>query len=242
VTGRESDTTRGVISERNAHARFLFEGVAHSYARPAEILSFGQYRRWRNYAVRSLPIAGRGLVLDVATGTGLVARALVRRRDARVVGLDLTQAMLRRARGPGILVVSGRAEQLPFADASFDGVVFTYLLRYVDDPATTLAELARVLRPGGAMASVEFGLPRRGPVRACWNIYALHVFPLVAGLFGRGWREIGRFLGPSIVGFNERWSAPALEDLWRGAGMHDVITRRLTFGAGVVTVGTKDSP
>jgi demethylmenaquinone methyltransferase / 2-methoxy-6-polyprenyl-1,4-benzoquinol methylase len=228
-----------VISQRNADARSLFEGIADSYEWPAEILSFGQYRRWRNFAVRHLRIAGDALVLDVATGTGLVARALVRRRGARVVGLDLTHAMLHRARGPGIVPVAGRAEQLPFPDASFDAVVFTYLLRYVDDPETTLAELARVLRPGGAMASVEFGVPRRGVLRATWNAHALHVFPFVARLFGDGWRDVASFLGTSIVSFNERWSVSALEDLWRRAGMHDVITRRLTFGAGVVTLGTK---
>jgi demethylmenaquinone methyltransferase / 2-methoxy-6-polyprenyl-1,4-benzoquinol methylase len=230
-----------VISQRNADARSLFEGIAHSYEWPAEILSFGQYRRWRNFAVHNLPIAGNALVLDVATGTGVVARALVRRRNARVVGLDLTHAMLRRARGPGIVLVAGRAERLPFPAASFDAVVFTYLLRYVDDPETTLAELTRVLRPGGAMASVEFGVPRRGVLRACWNIHALHVFPFVARLFGRGWRQVARFLGPSIVTFNERWSLGALEDLWRRAGMEHVTTQRLTFGAGVVTFGIKGS-
>jgi demethylmenaquinone methyltransferase/2-methoxy-6-polyprenyl-1,4-benzoquinol methylase len=228
-----------VKSDRNAHARSLFEGIADSYERPAELLSFGQYRRWRRHAVRSLRISDGALVLDVATGTGLVARDLVRHRGARVVGLDLTPAMLHRARGPGIVLVAGRAEQLPFPDASFDGVVFTYLLRYVDGPETTLAELARVLRPGGAMASVEFGLPQRGVLRACWNVHALHVFPLAARLFGRGWGEVGRFLGPSIMSFNERWSLSALENLWRRAGMQNVTTRRLTFGAGIITSATK---
>jgi demethylmenaquinone methyltransferase / 2-methoxy-6-polyprenyl-1,4-benzoquinol methylase len=228
-----------VISERNAHARSLFEGIADSYDRPAELLSLGQYHRWRRRAVRSLRISDGALVLDVATGTGLVARDLVQAHGARVVGVDLTHAMLNHAHAPGIFLVAGRAEQLPFPDASFDGVVFTYLLRYVDDPEITLAELARVLRPGGAMASVEFGLPARGLLRACWNGHAMHILPFVAGLFGRGWREVGRFLGPSIVSFNDRWSVSALEDLWRRAGMQDVTTDRLTFGAGVVTSAIK---
>lgn len=168
-----------------------------------------------------------------------MARGLVRRRGARVVGLDLTHAMLRRARGPGVVLVTGRAERLPFPDASFDGVVFTYLLRYVDDPEATLAELARVLRPRGALASVEFGLPRRGVLRTFWTIHALYLFPFIARLFGGGWHDVALFLGPSIVSFNERWSLSALEDLWRRVGMQEVITRRLTFGAGVVTLGTK---
>jgi demethylmenaquinone methyltransferase / 2-methoxy-6-polyprenyl-1,4-benzoquinol methylase len=230
-----------VISDRNSHARRLFEGIARAYDVPAELLSLGQYHRWRRAAVRRLEVARGALVLDVASGTGLVARDLARVRAARVVGLDLTPAMLRRAAGPGISVVVGRAEQLPFRDATFDGVVFTYLLRYVDDPGTTLFELCRVLRPRGAMASVEFGLPRRGFFRTCWNLYALRVLPVATVLLGRGWREVGRFLGPSIVSFNERWSPAALEELWRRGGMQQVVTRYLTFGAGVVTLATKRS-
>jgi demethylmenaquinone methyltransferase / 2-methoxy-6-polyprenyl-1,4-benzoquinol methylase len=230
-----------VISERNARARSLFDGVADSYERPAELLSLGQYHRWRRCAVRNLAVTEGAIVLDVATGTGLVARALVRDRGVRVVGLDLTPAMLRRAPGPAIALVGGRAEQLPFPDSCFDGVVFTYLLRYVDDPAATVAELARVLRPGGSMASVEFGLPRSGILRACWKIYALWIFPRIAALFGRGWRAVAQFLGPSIVEFNQRWSLAAVEDLWRRAGMERVTTRTLTLGAGVVTFGVKAS-
>lgn len=229
------------MSDRNAHARSLFEGIADSYDRPAELLSLGQYHRWRRSAVRRLQVDDGALVLDVATGTGLVARDLVRRRGARVVGVDLTPAMLRRARRPGISLVAGRAEQLPFRDGSFDAVVFTYLLRYVDDPGATLTETTRVLRAGGGMVSVEFGLPRRAVPRACWKLHALHVLPLVSTLLGRGWREVGRFLGPSIVTFNERWTSSALEELWRRAGMEHVVTRSLTFGAGVVTAAVKGS-
>jgi demethylmenaquinone methyltransferase / 2-methoxy-6-polyprenyl-1,4-benzoquinol methylase len=139
---------------------------------------------------------GAATLLDVACGTGLVARELVRRRRARVVGLDLTLAMLRHAGGPGISLVVGRAEQLPFPDAAFDGLVFTYLLRYVDDPAATLAELVRVLRPGGAMASVEFGVPRSGPLRAVWSLHARHLVPVLSTAFDEGWSDVGRFLGP----------------------------------------------
>ena len=230
-----------MTSDPSARARSLFEGIADSYDRPAELLSLGQYHRWRRCAVREVRLADGALVLDVATGTGLVARDLVRRRGARVVGLDLTPAMLHHARGPGISLVVGRAEELPFPDASFDGVVFTYLLRYVSDPGATLCEMARVLRAGGGMASVEFGVPRSRALRTFWSLHALHVLPLVTTLLGSGWRDVGRFLGPSIMTFNERWPPSVLEELWRRAGMQNVITRRLTLGAGVVTLATKGS-
>lgn len=230
-----------MTTDRNLLARRLFEGISDSYDRPAQMLSLGQYGRWRRYAVDRLQVADGALVLDVATGTGLVARDLVSRRAARVIGLDLTFAMLERARRSNIALVSGRAEQLPFPDASFDGIVFTYLLRYVNDAAATLEELVRVLRPGAAMASVEFGVPPNGVARAAWSSYALHLLPLAASVISSGWKEVGRFLGPSIMSFNERFPPRLLEDLWRGAGMQEVRTRRLTFGAGVVTWGTKVS-
>jgi len=230
-----------MTTDRNLLARRLFEGISDTYDRPAQLLSLGQYGRWRRCAVDRLQVADGALVLDVATGTGLVARDLVSRRRARVIGLDLTFAMLDRARGSSIALVSGRAEQLPFPDASFDGIVFTYLMRYVNDAAATLDELVRVLRRGGAMASVEFGIPPNSVARAGWSIYALYLLPLASSMISPGWEEVGRFLGPSIVSFNERFPPPVLEELWRGAGMQEVRTRQLTFGAGVVTWGKKTS-
>src|SRR5206468_9823858 len=101
-------------------------------------------------------------VLDVATGTGLVAGDLAQRFDAHVVGLDQSAEMLRRAAARGIpnfVPLRGDGQRLPFDDHAFDAVIHTYLLRYVDDPAATLVELTRVLRPGGRMASVEFAVP-----------------------------------------------------------------------------------
>jgi demethylmenaquinone methyltransferase/2-methoxy-6-polyprenyl-1,4-benzoquinol methylase len=225
--------------ERHVQVRSLFEGISDTYDRPAQLLSLGQYSRWRRFAVERLDVANGASVLDVATGTGLVARDLVRRYGARVVGLDLTLSMLRRARAGGVSLVAGRAEQLPFPDASFDGVVFTYLLRYVDDPAATIGELARVLRPGGAMASVEFGVPDDGVARAGWDLYARRVLPLLSGIVSPGWRKVGHFLAPSITSFNERFPLLVLEELWNRAGMKHVHTRRLTLGAGVVTWGFK---
>ena len=229
-------------TDRNLLARRLFEGISDNYDRPAQLLSLGQYGRWRRCAVDELEVGDGALVLDVATGTGLVARDLAARRRARVIGLDLSFSMLDRGRdSDDIALVCGRAEQLPFPDASFDGIVFTYLLRYVDDVAATLDELVRVLRPGGAMASVEFGVPRHGAAGAGWRIYALHLLPLAARIISPGWKEVGRFLAPSIMSFDERFPPTVLERLWHDAGMRDVRTRPLTFGAGVVTWGTKVS-
>ena len=154
-------------SPRTAHARRLFAGIGATYDRMGAILSFGQDPRWRRFLVSRVGPAG--LVLDVATGTGLVARTLVRSRsERRVIALDPSEPMLgegaRRSPGAPIVYVLGRAEELPFGDETFDALTVTYLLRYVDDPGETLAELVRVVRPGGVVSSLEFGVPPKPPV------------------------------------------------------------------------------
>ena len=134
---------------KNAHAQGLFDGIASSYEGPAQLFSFFQYRRWRHFLVSRLRVSPETLVLDVCTGTGLVASDIAGRARCRVVGVDLSAAMIEQARRnlkrprstndtPAVSLVKGRAESLPFAESSFDAVVFTYLLRYVEDPVMTI--------------------------------------------------------------------------------------------------------
>jgi demethylmenaquinone methyltransferase/2-methoxy-6-polyprenyl-1,4-benzoquinol methylase len=183
-------------------------------------------------------------VLDVATGTGLVARALKRRYRCRVVGLDQSEDMLSRARPlVGSVyedVVRGEAERLPFEDGSFDALTFTYLLRYVDDPAATLAELARVVRPGGRVAALEFGLPDPPLWGPLWRLYTRLLLPAAGRAFGREWYDVGRFLGPSIEGLYAVWPLERQVELWRAAGIGDVRVRRMSLGGGVVFSGVRD--
>lgn len=231
-----------MTSPRAAHARRLFDGIAQAYDLPAELFGLGQYGRWRRRMVAGLDLPPKALVLDVATGTGLVARDLARRFESRVVGLDQSAGMLRAAARraiPGVRLAGGDAQRLPFPDSSFDAITFTFLLRYVDDPGATLAELARVLRPGGRMASVEFGVPERPLLRAAWEAYAFALLPAFARALSPGWREAGGFLGRSIAAFNREFPPERLEHLWRAAGLVGVRTRRLSFGGGIVTWGRK---
>ncbi len=237
-------------TEPNLFARDLFAGLPSRYDLLAELLSFGQNRRWRAAMVNV--VAGMDppprSVLDVATGTAGVALMLTERTGARVAGLDLTEQMLRQgrdrvaARGEadriGLLV--GRAEQLPFADATFDALTFTYLMRYVADPAATIRELARVVRPGGYIASLEFAVPSSPLWRACWFWYTRLVLPL-AGLAtgGRDWYAVGRFLGPSISAHYHRYPVAWLRDAWRAAGIESVETRPMSLGGGLVMWGRK---
>ena len=155
--------------------------------------------------------------------------------------LDEARAKLADRGDDHVHLVQGRAESLPFADASFDAVTFTYLLRYVDDPAATLAELARVLRPGGSMASLEFHVPGSVFWRVLWWCYTRGVLPVAGGLTGgREWYEVGRFLGPNISGHYRRHPVESTLRSWRDAGMVDVDARIMSVGGGVVMWGTRD--
>jgi len=184
-------------------------------------------------------------VLDVATGTGLVARELRRRYSCRVVGLDQSEDMLSRARplvGPVYeQLVRGEAERLPFADGEFDALTFTYLLRYVDDPAAAMRELARVVRPGGRIAMLEFHVPPRPLLYAAWWLYTRAGLPALGRLVSRDWYEVGRFLGPSIDGFWAEHPLPELVRIWRDAGIGSVEARKMSLGGGVVMWGVRDN-
>ena len=232
------------MSARTSHARQLFAPLGPNYDRFADLLSFRQDPRWRRFLVSRIPDDARH-VLDVATGTGAVAIELARRAPARhIVGLDQSAEMLASGRlrveraglASRIELREGRAEELPFGDGAFDALTFTYLLRYVDDPAAQLRELARVVRPGGTISMLEFGVPA-GLWRPLWEAYVSAILPAAGFLVGgRGWWDVGRFLGPSIRGFHAR--VPLL-DLWREAGIADVQARRLSLGGGLVVWGTR---
>ena len=131
-------------------------------------------------------------------------------------------------------LIEGEAETLPFAAASFDAVTFTYLLRYVEDPAATMCELARVLRPGGRIASLEFGVPPSAPARWAWRLYTAIGLPLLGRLASREWAEVGRFLGPSIRGFYARHPLERIVGYWEEAGLEGVVVRRMSLGGGGV--------
>jgi len=233
---------------RKQHALALFAGLPRHYDRAGAALSFGQDPRWRAGLVRAIPVGAHDRVLDVATGTGMVAAALVRRRGCRVTALDQSPQMLgglwsRLAADPRLAEriepLQGEAEALPFPDASFDALTFTYLLRYVEDPAATLRELARVVKPGGTVGMVEFGVPPRRVPRALWRIWTRVFMPALGRLLSREWQEVGAFLGPSIEGFYARFPLPALVALWERAGLQDVHVRRMSFGAGVVMTAVR---
>jgi demethylmenaquinone methyltransferase/2-methoxy-6-polyprenyl-1,4-benzoquinol methylase len=230
----------------NQFARRLFAPLPPRYNLLAAILSFGQDPRWRATMVDQLVASHPGLILDVACGPCAVTKRLAKKTTAHVVGLDLSPEMigqgrlnLRRARLQArTSLVLGRGEQLPFANGSFDALTFTYLLRYEADPQAALIELARVVKPGGRIASLEFAVPEARGWRWSWWLYTRLILPVggfVTG--GRAWWEVGRFLGPSISSHYKKYSLAWTLDAWRNAGIEHVEYRTMSLGGGVVIWG-----
>lgn len=230
----------------NEFASGLFAPLPARYDVLAQVLSLGQDRRWRSAMVERVVGSDPQLILDVACGPCAVTKRLARKTSARIVGLDLSEDMLRVGQSnvhtagleQRISLVLGHAEQLPFADATFDALTFTYLLRYVKDPAATLAELARVVRPGGPIASLEFAVPQRRGWRVAWWFYTRVILPTGGYLTGgKAWWDVGRFLGPSISTHYKSYSLPWTVKAWQQAGIDHVECRPMSLGGGLVMSG-----
>lgn len=229
-------------------SRRLFKELPHRYNHLASVLSFGQDPRWRAELLRHVRVSDNATLLDVACGPTAVTRGLAALSAARIVGIDLSPDML--AAGAAnvadagladrVSLVLGRGEQLPFPDGTFDGLSFTYLLRYVADPEATLRELARVVVPGGPIASLEFAVPPNPLWRALWRCYTRLVLPIGGfALGGSAWFDVGRFLGPSIDTHYARYPVEWTLEAWRRAGIYNVACRSMSLGGGIVIWGTR---
>ena len=236
-----------MVETLSGRARELFAPLGSTYDRYARLLSFGQDPRWRRFLVSRLPVSPDDVVLDVATGTAAVALELVRQKGCSVVGVDQSPEMLAEARRRLLLVAETRrirlmeasARKLPFESGSFDGLTGAYLLRYLDDLPAGLAELGRVVRPGGTAALLDFGVPPAPLPRAAWNLYVAAGLPLFGRAISPGWHEVGRFLGGSIRDFDRRWPLPSLLAAFRVAGFENVAARRLSLGGCLVIWGRR---
>ena len=235
------------VPVRRTLAQDLFDGVAPLDDTWAQVLTDFQSLRWRKFLVSRMALRPGNLVLDVCTGTAGVAMEIANHHDGRIVGIDVSHLMLqagllaieKKSLGGRVQLVQGRAEHLPFPDETFDAVVFTYLLRYVQEPDATIRELSRVLKPGGQLLSLEFDTPKASWMRALWELNNRVVMPVMTLPVSRGWHRMGCFLGPSISDFCHRWPVDRLAAIWRDNKIPLVETRPLLKGVAVVMWGMK---
>jgi demethylmenaquinone methyltransferase / 2-methoxy-6-polyprenyl-1,4-benzoquinol methylase len=231
----------------NDTARALFAPLGGDYDRWAAILSFGQDPHWRRFLIRRTAVDPGARVLDVATGTGAIARGMVKRYGCSVVGVDQSPQMLDGARSriakaglaDRIELRLGSAETLDFPAASFDALTTGYLLRYLDDPLRTMTALLRLLRPGAPFALLDFAVPPNVVARGLWHLYTGVGLPVLGRVVSPGWAEVGRYLRPSIMAFGAAYPPGVLRAMLVEAGGADVSVRLLSLGGGLVAWGVR---
>lgn len=234
------------LTEKGRGIRDMFDKIAPRYDLLNRLLSLGIDRRWRRFAVRQLDIPENGKVLDIATGTGDVALEIGRQTDSsvQIVGSDFTQGMLvlgkeKISESPyrdRVVLVNAPCEEMPHPARLFDGITIAFGIRNVVDRQKGLCEMARVLKPGGRAAILEFATPRNRFFRAVYFFYFLRVLPWLGGLISQ--RSAYQYLPDSVLEFPDR---EAFKAMMEEAGFVDVKVHDLTGGIAAVHVGTRAS-
>jgi demethylmenaquinone methyltransferase/2-methoxy-6-polyprenyl-1,4-benzoquinol methylase len=227
--------------QKATHVRAMFGRIARRYDLMNRLMTLGRDRAWRRHTVQQLDCKSK-IVLDVATGTGDMALEVLRQHpDTQVVGLDFTPEMLALARekadtpAPRPTWVVADAMRLPFAGASFDGVVTGFALRNVTDIPAAFTEMARVTRPGGRVASLEIARPRTPIFRRLFGFYFYRIVPLIGSLIS-GQRAAYTYLPHSLTAF---LTPEEIAAVMRQAGWEQVRHRRLMLGTVTVHAGCK---
>ncbi len=230
------------MDEKATFVQTLFAGIPAEYDRLLGLLTFGQDGRWRRVAIDAADVIPGSNVLDLATGTGVFAFEWVDRCKVEVAALDITPAMLHHARSvrlsrevrPSVRFVGGRTESLPFANDQFDVVSIGLALRNLTDLPASFQEMARVLRPGGRVVSIDFTRPHR-LLRRVYYPYLCRGLPAIGRAISPEWDDTFEYLWRSILRFHE---VAHVVDALGAAGFRDITARPLTGGIATLIVGT----
>lgn len=223
----------------------MFDRIAYRYDRMNRVLSVGLDQRWRARAIRELGFTGTEQVLDMCTGTADLAIKAVTSagQAARVVGVDFAGEMLRlgldkvRKAGLGdrVYLVRGDATNVPLPDASFDAAMVAFGIRNVHNYEMGIQEFARVLKPGGRLAILEFGRPQIPGIKQAYRWYFKYLLPII-GRMGSKHREAYSYLPASVDQFPE---PDVFADLLTRHGFATVRTVSLTFGTVYLYIATR---
>ena len=234
------------LTDKGRGIRDMFDKIAPRYDLLNRLLSLGVDKRWRRFAVRQLAVPKDGMVLDIATGTGDVALEVALQTDAsvKIVGSDFTQGMLVLGRDKisdspyrdRIVLVNAPCEAMPHPAGIFDGITIAFGIRNVVDRQKGLSEMARVLKPGGRAAILEFATPRNSLFRVVYYFYFLRVLPWLGGLLSQ--RSAYQYLPDSVLEFPDR---ETFKEMMEEAGFVDVKIYDLTGGIAAVHVGTRSA-
>ncbi len=240
ATGQEAPAE--ISSER---VKSIFSQIAKKYERFNAISSFGAYKLWLKGMMKQAPIKKTDDVLDIAGGTGDVTFTVARaKHPAHIQCTDLVPEMLDVARmhledgaadGVPVDFEVVDAQAIPYADASYDAITMAYGIRNMPDRPLALAEMFRVLRPGGALVCLEFSTPPNRIWRALYNFYLKHLIPFWGGLI-TGDKEGFVYLARSIKAFPDQ---EGLAKLMQDAGFTDVTWENYTGGIAAVHVAVK---
>ena len=228
------------------YVRGLFSNVPLEYDILLSLLSFGQDRRWRAFVVNQARPLSHERILDVATGTGLLAADFARivSRDGSVVGVDLTLSMLKTARwrlqskglGDRVDWVLARAESLPFRDNCFASTSISLALRNVSSAQLTFREMSRATGPGGIVISLDFARPPNRVFQVFYYDYLLGLFPFFGRMVSEAWGRTLSYLGRSIL---KARTGEQIASLLKEEGLSDAVSIPLTAGIVCAVYGKK---
>jgi len=235
-----------VFDPKARYVRSLFSKVPLEYDILLSLLSFAQDRRWRAYVVDHTRQKRNERILDVATGTGLLAADFARTvsRSGFVVGVDLTLSMLKTARwrlqarnvGERVDWVLARAENLPFRDDCFGSASISLALRNVSSAQMTFREMSRATVPGGVVISLDFARPHSRLFQIFYYDYLLGLFPFFGRMVSEAWGRTLSYLGRSIL---RARTGEQIANLLREEGLVDAVSVPLTAGIVCAVYGKK---
>ena len=235
-----------VLDKAESRIRGMFAEIAPTYDLLNHLLSLNIDKAWRRRVTHLVPCTNGGPILDLCTGTGDLAFAYDRAcsEKAAIVGADFCTEMLTRAvkksvrRGSTrrIQIVEADAQRLPFAAETFEVAAVAFGLRNVTDPEKGIAEMVRVLKPGGRLAILEFSKPRHRFLGRLYRFYFRYLLPLVGQMFSRSQQLAYHYLPQSVLEFPD---GEALTERLRQHGLTDVWFKPFTFGIASLYVGTK---
>ncbi len=234
-----------VGEEKAKFVHSVFESIARDYDRMNSIISLGRHRAWRKYTMKQMDVQRGDTAIDVCCGTcdWTIDLARATGKNGKVVGLDFSQNMLdigaekvrRESLDGQVELINGDAMAIPYEDNTFDYATIGFALRNVPDYRHVLSEMARVVKPGGKVISLEVSKPLWKPYRKLFYFYFFHILPVIGKLVVNKYEQYS-WLPQSLIDFPD--SRRLAED-FKEAGLKDVKTRLFVGGVAALHIGTK---